>query len=707
MHPHGSKKRLHTKYKPYGRLLATCLLAFSSYLQAETMATLNVVEIASSNEEMLGEATAASAGTVSAKQLENRPLLRPAEVLEMVPGLMISQHSGDGKANQYYLRGFNLDHGTDFATSLLGMPINLPSHAHGQGYSDLQFLIPELIERMNYRKGPYGADVGDFASAGSASIDYFRKLDHSFADITAGEHDYYRGLITGSQQLGQGNFLYALEWMQNDGPWVHSENLNKLNAVLRYSMGTKDNGWSVTALAYQARWSSTDQVPQRAIDSGLISRFDSLDPSDGGRTHRASVSGEWSQRQNNSWTRANVYIVDYGLNLWSNFTYCLNDIALSGNCNRGDQFEQVDRRQIYGANAAHTWYGDMLGKSVDITFGMQSRFDGIGKVGLYTTTDRNRWNAVRVDKIQEGTLGLYGEGQIQWHEKFRSIVGLRGDFFNFDVHSSLPANSGTASDHIFSPKLSLIFGPWSKTEFYANYGYGFHSNDARGITTKVNPDFRDPDYLTPVRASDPLVRTRGYEVGLRSYAIPKLQTTLALWQLNLASELVFAGDAGTTEQSFPSRRYGVEWANTWTPTSLIVVDADFAISRARYTEIDSTIPGNYVPGAIDKTASIGVTYDDQADWSAAMRLRYLGPRALIEDNSVRSKGSTLVNFRLAYKFDKRTSLALDVLNAFDRKVSDIDYYYESQLRGEAASVNDIHTHPAEPRSFRLSLRFGF
>ncbi|HTY03674.1 MAG TPA: TonB-dependent receptor [Rhodocyclaceae bacterium] len=695
------------------RLLAFALAisAIPGIATAGGVQTLEVVEITAKADDLIGQAGTASEGTVTAQQLENRPLLRPAEVLEVVPGLIISQHSGDGKANQYYLRGFNLDHGTDFATTLMGMPANMPTHAHGQGYSDLQFLIPELVERMQYRKGPYAANVGDFATAGSASIDYFRKLDSSFADITAGSYGYRRGLVAGSPQMGDGNLLYALEWTENQGPWTLPEDLGKLNGLLRYSQGTRDNGWSLAAMAYQAKWSSSDQVPQRAIDQGLISRYGNLDPTDGGKTHRYSLSGEWSLKGDNRWTRANAFMIDYDLNLWSNFTFCLSDIALTGSCNRGDQFEQADRRKVYGFNVARTWYEDWLGKAADFTLGVQSRYDDIGNVGLYATTARQRWGTVRQDKVKEGNLSLYGESQVQWQEKFRSILGLREDFYSFDVTSNTPQNSGSVRANIASPKLALIFGPWDKTEYYVNAGYGFHSNDARGVTVKVNPDFRDTDPATgfgkPADPSTPLVRAKGYELGVRSAIVPRLQTSLALWRLDLASELVFAGDAGTTEPSFPSRRMGIEWANYWTPASALTIDADFAVSRARYTTIDATVPGDYIPGAIEKTASIGVSYDDGAKWSGGVRLRYFGPRPLIEDNSVRSPSSTLVSLRIGYKADRNLKLALDVLNLFDRKVSDIDYYYASQLRNEATPVDDIHTHPSEPRSLRLSLRLGF
>lgn len=679
-------------------------LAFPGWSNAAGIPTLEVVVVTASSESLIGAAGSASEGTVTAKQLELRPLLRPAEVLEVVPGLIISQHSGDGKANQYYLRGFNLDHGTDFAATLLGMPVNMPAHAHGQGYSDLQFLIPELVERMQYRKGPYAAEQGDFATAGAASIDYFRKLDASFADLGIGQNGFRRVLLAGSPQAGQGNLLYALEWTENNGPWLLAENIGKFNALLRYSQGVRANGWSLAALAYRSQWSSTDQVPQRAIHSGQLSRFGNLDPSDGGQTHHYSLSGEWSEKNNRRWTRGNAYAIDYGLNLWSNFTFC----TLGCDPGPGDQFEQADRRKVVGLNAARTWYGDWAGRATEFTLGFQSRYDHIGNVGLYLSTDRSRWATIRQDSVKQGSIGLFGENQIQWHEKFRSILGLRGDFYSFDVGSNLAANSGKLKASIASPKLALIFGPWGQTEYYANAGYGFHSNDARGTTVKVNPDVRDPGYLGPADPVTPLVRAKGYELGMRSAIVPSLQTSLALWRLDLASELLFVGDAGSTEASFPSRRTGIEWANYWTASKWLTIDVDLALSRAQYRSYDpARIPGAYIPGAVEKTASLGISYDGQARWSGGLRLRYFGPRPLIEDNSIRSSASTLVNLQAGYKVGRNMKLTVSLLNLFDARVSDIDYFYSSQLRNEPAPVDDIHTHPTEPRTVRLGLRLNF
>ncbi len=687
-------------------LHSASMLVMAGSAVAAGIPTLDEVVVKATANDLIGVASTSSEGTVTARQLENRPLLRPAEVLEVVPGLIVSQHSGDGKANQYYLRGFNLDHGTDFSTSLMGMPVNMPTHAHGQGYTDLNFVIPELVERVQYRKGTYYAGDGDFSAAGSARIDYVRKLDAPYTQATMGNGGFSRLLAAASPAVKEGNLLIAAEGYHNDGPWTVPEHLRKDNLVLRYGQGARDDGWSMSLLGYDAKWTATDQIAQRAMQA--VGRYGSLDPTTGGSTHRYSLSGEWASAGGNGASQANIYLIDYALNLWSNFTYATDTV-------HGDQFLQADKRTIVGAKASHNWLQDMGGIPVDMTVGTDARHDDIG-VGVFLTQQRNIWGSVRDDKVRQSSVALWGETQIQWHEKFRSILGLRGDRYQFEVNSDTAVNSGNRNDAILSPKLSLVFGPWDKTEYYLNAGRGFHSNDARGTTISVNPDPRpgtrpgctgaagecNGDALHKVR---PLVPATGYEVGVRSAVLSGLQTSLTLWRLDIDSELVFVGDAGTTRASRPSRRQGVEWANYWNPNERLLIDGDVSLSNARFT--DSVPAGSRIPGAIEQAASIGVSLQESEPWSGGVRLRYFGPRPLIEDNSVRSKSSTLVNLQLGYKFTRQLRATLDILNLLNAVVSDIDYYYASQLPGEAAPVNDIHSHPAEPRTLRITLKMSF
>jgi outer membrane receptor protein involved in Fe transport len=656
--------------------------------------TLQTVEVTDSAENLVGSADSATEGTITPKQIEDRPILRTGEILEEVPGLVISQHSGEGKANQYYLRGINLDHGTDIAASIDGMPINMPTHAHGQGYLDLNFIMPELLAGVQYRKGPYYADQGDFSAAGAVIMDYRNVLDRNIADLTAGNNGYRRALVAGSPEFGGGHLLYGFEYYHNDGPWVNPDNYNKVNAVLKYSRGDSQNGYSMTAMGYNGTWNATNQVALRAIDDGDISRYGTLDPSDGGDSYRYSLSAEAHRSTENTVQKANVYVIAYNMNLYNNFTYALEDQV------NGDQFEQSDKRIIAGFNASQDWMTKLAGHDAVNTIGLQVRNDDIKPVALYHTVDKEVLSTTRRDNVDQISVSIYAQNRFQWAEKFRTIASVREDVYHWKVDSDNPANSGTASASLTSPKLSLIFGPWNKTEYYINAGYGFHSNDGRGTTLTV-----DPQTGEPASKVTPLVRAKGVDIGARTAAIPHLQSELTFWALNLDSELVFSGDAGITEPSYPSRRYGVEWANYYTPISWFILDADLAYSNARFV---GDPVGPYIPGSPEWVASIGASVDSINGFLGSLRLRYFGSRPLYDDNSVRSESSTLVNARVGYKFSNDWRLYLDVFNLFNAKVSDIDYYYVSRLNGEPpAGVADIHTHPEDSREARLTLSMTF
>ncbi|WP_232731094.1 TonB-dependent receptor [Janthinobacterium sp. 67] len=653
-----------------------------------------IVRVAGHYDNAVGTSDAASQGVITSELIINRPALRTGELLEFVPGLIVTQHSGDGKANQYFLRGFNLDHGTDFATYVDGMPVNMRTHAHGQGYSDLNFLIPELVQRIDYKKGPYFAGEGDFASAGSARIRLADKLPQGQASISAGQHGYVRGVVADSFAAGPGTLLVGLEVNRNNGPWDVPERVRKYSGVLRYSQGTQDDGFSVTGMAYKNSWNATDQVPLRAVESGQIGRFGSLAPSDGGDTSRTSLSYAMRKRMENRLFEFDVYLIRSQLELNSDFTYFLADPQ------QGDQFQQSERRTVAGVNASASWTTQLFGLPLRNKLGVQARYDRLSPVGLYNTLERVRQSTVREDRVRESSIGFYGENTVQWLPWLRSVAGLRYDAYRFKVDSSIDGNSGSANDHVVSPKLSLILGPWSKTEFFVNYGKGFHSNDARGTTQTRLPDGEASAPVTP------LVPTKGMELGARTEWLPGLQSSLALWRLDIASELLFVGDAGETEPSRASRRHGIEWNNHYIAAPWLLFDLDLAASRSRYTENDPA--GNFIPGSIDKVASFGVTVTDRGPWSGAFQLRYFGPRPLNEDNSVRSASTTLAYARVAYQINRKTRLSLDVFNLFDKRASDIDYYYASRLPGEAVDgVSDRHFHPVEPRSARLTLSYAF
>lgn len=646
---------------------------------------------------LIGVADTATEGTVTARQLANRPLLRPAEVMEAVPGMTVTQHSGDGKANQYFLRGFNLDHGSDFATSVLGMPVNMATHGHGQGYMDLNFLIPELISGLRYRKGMYAAEDGDFATTGSARIDYKRTLAAPFAEVTLGAHRYSRTLAAGSHALDDDKTLLgAFEFDTNDGPWDQPEGLRKRNAVLRLSSGSPRQGYALTLLAYQADWKATEHVPERAIQSGEIGRFGALSANDGGETHRHSLNAEWARADQGGNTQASAYVVDYGLNLFSNPAGFISGA-------QGDQHEQVDQRVTWGGQVAHTWLLDQAWFDTEATLGLQWRQDRIGSVGLYNTVDRQRTDTVREDKVWQNAIGLYGEAKTQWQPWLRSIIGLRQDALRARVTplagAGNMANGGSAHGSQLSPKLGLVLGPFEHTEFYANWGQGFHSNDARGMTSAVD---RVP----------PLVKATGSEVGMRTAPLPGWNSSLALWQMDLNSELVFIGDEGVTEPKGASHRVGVEWANYYSFNRWLILDADLAWSRARFAD-PATSGGPYVPNAIPLSASLALTADQQGAWFGGVRLRYVGAYALEETGEQKSHAFWTTNLKVGYRFTPKLQLTLDVLNLFDKKANDIEYWGAACSRGDGPGCNGGEgidgrlVHPMEPRTARLAMRASF
>jgi hypothetical protein len=655
----------------------------------------NLADARDPSQSLIGVARSASQGAITARQIDSQPLMRPAEVLETVPGVVTTQHSGEGKANQYYLRGFNLDHGTDFATTVAGMPVNLPTHAHGQGYSDLNFLIPELTSGVQFSKGPYFAEHGDFATAGSANIALVNVLARPIARVGGGDQRFGRALVAGSRRAGDGHLLGAIELQRSDGPWERPDNLRKVNGVIRFSRGDALNGFAVTAMVYRARWNATDQIPSRAVADGRLGRFGLVDPSDGGRTSRVSGSIDWQRSTADTSTQMSAYGIHYALDLFSNFTYFLDDPV------NGDQFQQTDRRVVSGARVTHKRLSRWAGRPLESIFGVQVRNDDIGIVGLYHTRDRRNLGTIREDSVLQTSVAAHAQTEIAWTPWLRTLAGVRTDAYRFDVDADHAENGGTRSAGIVSPKAGVIVGPFSKTELYVNAGFGFHSNDARGVTISV-----DPSSGARVDRVTPLARARGAEVGLRTTRIPRLHMTSTGWLLDLDSELIFTGDAGTTTASRPSRRQGIEWTSYYSPRPWLTFDADVAMSRARFVDVDPA--GQHIPGAAGAVAGAGVTLDSLRNIVATMRWQYFGSRPLAEDNSQRSNATSLTSLSIGYRFTPSVRLLLDLFNLFDAKHSDIDYSYTSRLPGEPLDgIADRHFHPISPRTARLNLVVGF
>ena len=679
--------------------LASCLFAslvasVPAWAAEDDEITLKPVTVLSSRTSQLGVSPTANTGVVTQEQLEARTVYRPGELMEATPGLVVSQHSGEGKANQFYLRGFNLDHGTDLRTTIDGMPVNQRSHAHGQGWTDLNFLIPELASRLDYVKGPFYASEGDFASAGAVNIAYADHLKTGIASMGLGENGYFRTLVADSPRFGNGNLLYAVELFKNDGPFVVGDNYRKANGVLRYSQGTADEGFNITGMAYQSnKYHATDQIPKRALDAGTLGRFGAVDQTDGGEVSRYSLSAAWHKATDTTSTTVNAFAIKNKLALYSNFTYFLDDPV------NGDQFNQNDDRVVTGLNASHVWSGIWWGHKTENTVGLQLQNDNIYN-NLFSSVAQRRLSRTREDHIVESSAGIYFENTTRWLEKFRTVAGIRADTYRNVVKSDNPANSGTAHNGIASPKLNLIFGPWSATEFFAGFGNGFHSNDARGTTIAVAPKTGDPADRVPT-----LVRSQGFELGVRSEYIPGLQSSLSLYQLDFASELTFSGDAGDTQAGRPSRRVGFEFSNYYKVNKWLTVDADLAFAKARFRDFDPV--GDYVPGAVEGVASVALAVDHIGPYFGALQLRYFGPRPLIEDNSIRSDKTATLNARVGYKFSPKLQIQLEAFNLTNEKSSAIDYFYSSQLKSEAAPADDIHLHPIESRSLRFTLTARF
>ncbi len=722
---------------------------------------------------LVGKAISASTGTISQEQIATRPLLRPGEVLEDIPGLIISQHSGGGKANQYYLRGFQLDHGTNLEADINGVPVNLGSHAHGQGYSDINYLMPELVGYVEFKKGTYFADQGDFAVAGGYNL-YYRNTIEPTSEFTAGDFGYDRFFTANTVKVGAGNLLYAAEIAHDNGSYVRADEYHRYNGVLRYSRTQGPNSLAVTGIAYNGAFNSTDQIPQRVVDQGLISRFGYEDPTDGGNTYRYALSSQFTHTNPNGATKFNVYGVNSLLNLFSNFTYdyfdandyynvtqnpitcnpaymsCTPNSGTAPRTNKyqsycpanntapvgaavhsvaltpytftcGDQREQVDKRMYYGFDTSRSF----VTPGTETTIGAGMRNDNAPVVGLYLTNAQQQYpnGTLSNDHVVNTSEFAYVESRISIGSKLKLIPGLRYDHYNYSVAAFDPANSGTANEGLLDPKFAVAYAASPHEEFYADYGESFHSNDARGVIGNVDPQTHANFDSTgaPVQFNSPLTRAVGYELGYR-YSSPKLTSTVSVFRLLVANELIFDGDHGTTSVGGPDVRQGIELANYYTPTKNLTFDADLATTTARFLT-DPLHQGTGVPESLAGVISAGATLD-QPHFAASLRVRYFGPRILDTQGDASSPPSTTLNSQVTLKLKRRSSISLDVFNILDSPAADVTYYYASWLKSDAANpalannpsinpalggsgFNDYHFHPSQARTVRLTYSTGF
>ncbi len=641
----------------------------------------------------IGNSLTASEGMIGSADIAGRPILRSGEILESVPGMVVTQHSGSGKANQYFLRGFNLDHGTDFNTSIDGMPVNMRTHGHGQGYTDLNFIVPELINAIAYRKGPYYAEVGDFSGAGAATFNLKNELPSNLLSLQLGEDKFQRLLTANSFKVGRGQLLLGVEAQYYDGPWEDiSEDVDKLNLLSRYTTGLANGQLYVTVMAYDNSWNSADQIPERAVQQGLIGRLGSLNTTAGGESSRYSVSANW---RNDVW-QASVYAIHSDLELFSNFTYFLDDPV------NGDEFKQVDKRDVFGAAVKRSWQNQLFGKAMTNLLGAEFRYDNIDEVALYKTLQQRRLSSVREDAVDEGSVGLFAQTDIALTSKLMLNGGLRYDYYAVDVDSAFAVNSGTADDNLISVKGGLAYEFTERLAAYVNAGTGFHSNDARGATIRV-----DPVSGEPAETVDLLVKSEGAEVGFKFYDEQNFNLSTALWYLELDSELLFVGDAGNTQASRAAKRYGLEVAGYYWLNAVWSFDLELAWSRSEFTE-DALDEGDDIEGSVPFVGSAGISYaPEKGGLHGALRYRHFGARTLDSFDSIDADATSVVNLGIGYRV-RELNIGVDILNLLDSDDRDIDYFYASRLSGEpAAGVEDIHFHPLEPRTLRVSVDYSY
>jgi len=639
---------------------------------------------------------AASRTVVGRRELLLRPRIRPADILEAVPGLFAVQHAGGGKANQYFLRGFDADHGTDVAFSVDGVPVNAVSHGHGQGYTDVHFVIPELVVGLDGYKGTHYAHLGDFATAGGVSLRLAEKFEESQAQLQIGQFGTVRGLVLESPDLGDHwRAVLAAEYHQDDGPFQNSQKLQRLNVFLRATHDLSHRSRvSFTWMSYGSTWNASGQIPARAVcgegEEGLpaptifgapcLNRFGSVDPTEGGATQRHQGQLAFSTAWEGADLNVMAYLVRYQFGLYSNFTFFRDDPV------NGDQIEQTDDRTYGGLDIRLRRQFAYRGARFTTTLGTQVRLDGIDNA-LYHDKARERLDP-RVDaRVGESQMGMYVEEDARLKKWLRFIVGARVQRIDVQVDDRLEASkkgagSGNHGATMFLPKFSATLTPIPQLDLYAAYGRGFHSNDARSVVTNRN----NATLMTPAN---------GYEVGFRLEPLKNLSISATAFWLDLASELVWVGDEGTTEVSGQSRRMGVELSGRYRLKNWLFADVDATLTKARYRGTDEA-----VPLAPTRTFSAGIAARPTfGSWTpfAALRVKSIGDRPANEDESLIAEGFTIVDANAGVRW-KNLEMAVDVQNLLGATWREVQFATESRMNYEPAPVTGIHYTPGWPRT---------
>jgi hypothetical protein len=705
-----------------------------------TNAVMAEITVTAKRLDLLGSATTASEGLVAEEEIQLLPAYRPGQILETVPGLIVTLHSGEGKANQFLMRGYNLDHGTDLATYVDGMPINQPTHAHGQGYTDLNFMIPELADAITYTKGPYYADVGDFGAVGSVHVGYRNEIAGQWS-ATVGTLGFQRTFAAGSWDLGDGRLLAATELQHYDGPFATPDDARKVNAVLRYSHGDESNGYSVTGMLYHQLWTNTTDIPLRAIAEDLVpNRFGTLDPTDGGRAWRASLSLEQHSLLGAGQLTTGAYFIDNQLHIYNDFTHFLvNPVS-------GDQEEQFENRRAFGGQAEYTLPLALGALANQISAGVITRED-ILRVGRLPTADQVPLSSATDppsfyddDQVYLFAAAAYAQVITHWSDDLRSVLGIREDIqhgtdvdYLAALHQSAGySNGGTAQQALPQPKASLIYSVSPTLEFYASAGRGFHSADIRGVNQDTSVDLGLPHTAL-------LARQEGQEVGVRAAPAATLTATLAVYNLWQQSETILDPDVGQDSAGPPSRRYGFELNLTDQINRWLEFYGSVSGNHTRFTRPfdDGTgHEGTYITDAPSVTGSLALYLTGLGPWSGGLDYRYLGSyplssgpcvdAAAVHDfpgvasscanaptasGQVNGTGFGELNLDVHYALPDNWSASLGVYNLLNSHAPAAEFWYVDRLQGEVDSYPDgradIHEHPLEPLMARLTLTRTF
>lgn len=628
--------------------------------------------------------------TISRLDIKTNPVNSSQEVLRKVPGLIIGQHAGGGKAEQLFLRGFDIDHGTDISLSVDGMPVNMVSHAHGQGYSDLHFVIPETVNKIDFGKGTYYANHGDFTTAGYVDFSTRDYLKESVMTISSGQFNTLRtlGLFNLLEKSKNQNAYIATEYLATDGPFESSQNFNRLNLFGKYvSFSPNYDKLSLTLSHFTSRWDASGQIPQREVDSGNISRFGAIDDTEGGNTQRTNFNVEFNKHiSNNATLKTNAFYSQYDFELYSNFTFFLEDPL------NGDQIKQKESRQILGINSALTNQTSLGNTELTVTSGFSLRHDVVSDLELSKTLNRTTvLDNIQLGDLNQTNLGAYANVEFDLG-KLKVSPAIRLDYFKFLYHDKLQINYQTLSEtkSILTPKLNFYFEAQENLQFYLKSGIGFHSNDARVIVSQNSKDI--------------LPKAYGLDVGIIWKPFPKIILNSAMWYLFLEQEFVYVGDAGIVEPSGKSERFGLDLGIRYQFNDWLFFDTDATVTHARSTEDPKG--ENYIPLAPDFTLTGGLSINNLDNFSGGIRFRYLDDRPANEDNSIVAKGYFVTDFNMNYSL-KNVTLGIVIENLFDTEWNETQFATESRLQNEAQSVEEIHFTPGTPFFLKAIITYKF